>query len=189
MTAWWRHLYGRLALSSWRSHVVALPVGVALLAAALLCGVGWVAVHEASSTVLTDAQRRVGSNRDAAVRALVGQSDDFKVAVATTAANDRVIDSLRAPTPVGLAEARDELATLARIKGSPAAAVFDNRGRMVAIYPTQPGLIGKDFSFRDCVNGQVKVPAGGQLKVPTPCGCSALVLGSSSGGSGLAHPV
>jgi hypothetical protein len=21
-----------------------------------------------------------------------------------------------------------------------------------------------------CVNGQVKVPAGGQLKVPTPCG-------------------
>ena len=39
------------------------------------------------------------------------------------------------------------------------------------------------------VNGQVEVPAGGQLKVPTPCGWSALLLVSSLGGSGLAHPV
>src|SRR5450759_5836078 len=42
---------------------------------------------------------------------------------------------------------------------------------------------------RHAVNGQVEVPAGGQLKVPTPCGCSALVLVSSLGGSGFAHPV
>jgi MFS family permease len=40
-----------------------------------------------------------------------------------------------------------------------------------------------------CVNGQVEVPAGGQLKVPTPCGCSALVLGSSSVVPGVAHPI
>ena len=138
---------------SWVRHPVAVPVGVALLAVALLCGVGWVAVHEASITVLTDAQRHVGSSRDAAVRALVHQSDDYKVVVATTAANARVIDSLRAPTPAALGGVQDQLSSLARIKGSPSAAVFDTRGRLVATYPAQPGLIGKDFSFRDWFQG------------------------------------
>jgi len=156
MTARWRGVRGGLAVSLRNSQVVAAPVVAALLACALLCGVGWVAVHEASSTVLRDAQQGVGSNRDAAVRALVGQSDDFKVAVATTAANARVIDSLRAPTPLALAGVRDELSTLARIKGSPAAAVVDTRGRIVAIYPIQPGLIGKDFSFRDWFQGAAR---------------------------------
>ena len=107
MTARWRGVRGRLAGSCWGSHVVAVPVGAALLAFTLLCAVGWVSVHEASSTVLRDAQQRVGSNRDAAVRALVDQSHDFKVAVATTAANARVIDNLRAPTPLALAEVHD----------------------------------------------------------------------------------
>jgi diguanylate cyclase (GGDEF)-like protein/PAS domain S-box-containing protein len=156
MTARWRRVRGRMAVFSRGSQVVAVPVGAALLAVALLCGLGWVAVHEASSTVLTDAQRRVGSNRDAAMRALVSQSDDFKVAVATTAANARVIDGLRAPTPVALAEVRDVLTELARIKGSPSAAVFDTRGRVVATYPSQPGLIGQDFSFRDWFQGAAR---------------------------------
>jgi hypothetical protein len=71
MTARWRGVRGRLAGSCWGSHVVAVPVGAALLAFTLLCAVGWASVHEASSTVLRDAQQRVGSNRDAAVRALV----------------------------------------------------------------------------------------------------------------------
>ena len=42
---------------SWVRHPVAVPVGAAALAVALLLGVGWVAVHEASSTVQRDAQK------------------------------------------------------------------------------------------------------------------------------------
>jgi hypothetical protein len=38
------------------------------------------------------------------------------------------------------------------------------------------------------VNGQVVVPAGGQLKVPTPRGCSGLFRACTSSASGLAHP-
>jgi hypothetical protein len=38
-------------------------------------------------------------------------------------------------------------------------------------------------------NGQVEVPAGGQLKVPVPRGCSAGFAGATSSGSGLFHPV
>ncbi len=37
------------------------------------------------------------------------------------------------------------------------------------------------------VNGQVAVPAGGQLKVSTPRGCSVLVEVGASSVSGLAH--
>jgi hypothetical protein len=39
------------------------------------------------------------------------------------------------------------------------------------------------------VNGQVEVPAGGQLKVPAPRGCLAGFACSASSCSGLFHPV
>ena len=64
-------------------HPVAVPLGVALLAVALLGGVASVAVHEENNTVQSAAQGRVRSNRDAAVRALMRQTDDFKLTVAT----------------------------------------------------------------------------------------------------------
>ena len=134
-------------------HPVAVPVGLALLAVALLGGVASVAVHEENNTVQSAAQLRVRSNRDAAVRALMRQTDDFKLTVATWAANKPVIDSLRAPTPASLGAVEDQLSTLARSKNSPAAFVSDTRGRNFAIYPTQPELTGYDFSFRDWFQG------------------------------------
>ena len=42
---------------------------------------------------------------------------------------------------------------LARSKDSPVAFVADARARDVAVYPFQPELIGKDFSFRDWFKG------------------------------------
>ena len=56
---------------SWVRHPVAVPLGVALLAVALLSGVTAVAIHESNRSVEQDAQARMRSNRDAAVRALV----------------------------------------------------------------------------------------------------------------------
>lgn len=50
-------------------------------------------------------------------------------------------------------------------------------------------LFYEQMTSRIDVNGQVEVAAGGQLKVPTPCGCSVLLVGSPSVGSGVAHPV
>ena len=134
-------------------HPVAVPLGAAALAVALLLGVGWVAVHEASITVQRDAQTRIRSNRDAAVRAVERQSNDFKNTVATFAADSWVIDSLRAPTPTALGEVHDHLSTMARSKNSPAAFLSDAQGRIVATFPAQPGLLGKDFSYRDWFQG------------------------------------
>jgi len=144
------------AAPAWVRHPVALPVGAALLALALLCGVGWVAVHEASSTVERDAQARVQSNRDAAVRALIREMDDFKRTVATASVNKVVIEALRAPTPKGLGPVQDQLSALARSQDSPAAFLSDTKGRNVAIFPVQPELMGKDFSFRDWFQGAAR---------------------------------
>jgi len=149
MTADSRGVLGRMKTSFWRSHVVALPVVLLITATTLLSGFGWVAVHEANRTVQDDAQARVRSNRDAAVRALVHQTDDFKAAVAMAAVNAPIIDSLRAPTPATLGDVQNYLTLLAGSKGSPGVFLADAQGRAVAVYPQNPQLIGQDFSFRD----------------------------------------
>jgi len=138
---------------SWTRHPVAVPVGVALLTVALLSGVAGVAAHEAGLTVQRSAQDRVRSNRDAAVRALERQSRDFETAVVAAAVDAPVIAALGAPNPAAHAAAQDELSGLTRIKGAPAAFVGDPQGRLVAVYPAQPGLLGQDFSFRDWFKG------------------------------------
>jgi hypothetical protein len=112
-----------------------------------------VTAHQASSTVQSDAQTRLQSSRDAAARALVSQSDDFKKTVAAMAGHGAVIDSLREPTPAALREVQDELSLLARSKDSPAAFVSDTGGRIVAIYPAQPAVLGQDLSYRDWFQG------------------------------------
>ena len=141
------------AVPSWVRHPVAVPVVVALLAVVLLGGVTAVAIHESNRTVERDAQARMRSNRDAAVRALAHQSDDFKRTVATMATNTALIDGLRAASPAGFDQVQEQLSTLARSKDAPAALVSDLGGRNVAIYPAQPELLGKDFSFRDWFQG------------------------------------
>ena len=153
MTAGSRGVRSRQAVPSWVRHPFALPVGAALLAVALLCGVGWVASIEASRTVQSDAQGRVRSNRDAAVRALERQTTDFKTMVATWAGNESVVNSLRRPTPASLGSVQGQLSTLSRSKGSPSAFVTDTRARIVAIHPSQPALIGQGFAFRDWFKG------------------------------------
>ena len=143
-------------MSSWVRHPGVVPLGAALLSVVLLGGVGWVALAEANSTVQSKAQAGVRSNRDAAVRALVRQADEFKLSVATCAANRPVIESLTTPTAAVLAAAQGELSTLARSKGAPAAFVTDLRGRTVALYPFQPEVIGENFSFRDWFIGALR---------------------------------
>ncbi len=144
------------AVSSWVRHPVVVPLGAALLSVALLGGVGWVAQAEASRTVQNDAQSRVRSNRDAAVRALVRQADEFELTVATWATNGPVIESLTTPTATVLAAVQDQLSKLARSKGAPSAFVTDLHGRIVAFYPSQPEIIGEDFSYRDWFIGVLR---------------------------------
>ena len=109
------------AVPSWTRSPVAIPIGAALLAVALLCGIGWVAVHQADSTVQRDAQTRMRSNRHAAVRALVRDIDDFQRTVATASVSKVVIEGLRTPTPEDLSPLQDQLSALARSQNSPAA--------------------------------------------------------------------
>ena len=123
------------AVSSWVRHPGAVPLGAALLSVVLLGGVGSVAQAEANRTVQSNAQAGVRSNRDAAVRALVRQADEFKLSVATWAENRPVIESLTTPTAAVLAGVQGELSTLARSKGAPSAFVTDLRGRITDRYP------------------------------------------------------
>jgi hypothetical protein len=95
------------AVSSWVRHPGAVPLGAALLSVVLLGGVGSVAQEEANRTVQSNAQAGVRSNRDAAVRALVRQADEFKLTVATWAANGPVIESLTTPTAAVLGVVQD----------------------------------------------------------------------------------
>src|SRR5664279_1786003 len=76
-------------------QMVDVPLGAALLAVALLCGVGWVAVHEASTTVQRDAQTRVQvqgvSMSDPPVRGIQVEPPEFtscRVRVVVTARAD-----------------------------------------------------------------------------------------------------
>src|SRR5665647_2741944 len=145
------------AVSSRVRHPDAVPLGGALLSVVLLGGVGSVAQEEANRTVQSNAQAGVRSNRDAAVRALVRQADEFKLTVATWAANGPVIESLTTPTAAVLGVVQDQLSTLARSKGSPSAFVADLQGRIVAFYPSQPEIIGENFSFRDWFIGALQI--------------------------------
>lgn len=144
------------AVSSWVRHPVAVPLGAACLSVALLGGVGWVADAEATRTVQSNAQAGVRSNRDATVRALVRQADEFKLTMATWATTRPVIESLTTPTVTVLAAVQDQLSTLARSKGAPSAFVADLDGRIVAFYPSQPEIIGQQFSYRDWFIGVLR---------------------------------
>jgi diguanylate cyclase (GGDEF)-like protein/PAS domain S-box-containing protein len=132
---------------------VAPPVLAALAAIALLATVGAVAVHQDERAVRHQASLRVRSNADAAVRALTDQSEDFTRTVQATAGTAQVKAALRARGSASLAAVESSLATLATSKDAPAAFLTDVKGRTVALYPGQPELIGKDFSFRGWFHG------------------------------------
>lgn len=134
-------------------HPVAIPLLVALLMAGLLVGVGLAAVSASNQTVLVDAQGRVRSNRDAAVRAITQQGAEFQRTLAVFASAPRIVGALASPTAGSLQGAQVALSTLGRSKDSPSAFVTDLRGRLVALSPAQPELIGRDFSFRDWFQG------------------------------------
>ena len=134
-------------------HPVVVPLAVAVLMAALLAGVGLAAVHASNQNVLLDAQSRVRSNRDAAVRALSQQGGEFQRTVAVFATAPRIVGALATPTAGALEGAQAALSTLARSKNAPYAVLSDPDGRNVAVYPAQPALIGKNFSFRDWFQG------------------------------------
>jgi diguanylate cyclase (GGDEF)-like protein/PAS domain S-box-containing protein len=153
MTAQSRGLGARSAAPAWFRNPLAVPLGAALLAIALLCGVTWVAAIAATGTIQTDAQEHVRSNRDAAVRALVHQTDDFKTTVATWAGSGPVIDSLRSPSPASLRAVQGRLSILTQGKSSPSACLADLQGRILACYPHQPATIGESYAFRDWFKG------------------------------------
>lgn len=139
----------RQGSSLWARHAVTLPLVAAMVATALLAGVGLVASHEAERTLRHEAQDRVRSNRDSAVRALQDQTADYRRAVAAFADSPAVAAGLTRRTPSSLAALQGQLQILAHSKRAPTAFTSDLAGRAVAIYPPSPALIGKDFSFRD----------------------------------------
>jgi diguanylate cyclase (GGDEF)-like protein/PAS domain S-box-containing protein len=130
-----------------------VPLLAALVAVALLAGVGLVASEASERTVRDEAQDRVRSNRDAAVRALEHQTGDYRRTVAAFADSPAVAAALTRRTPSAMAALQASLHTLASGKRAPTAFASDPGGRALAIYPPTPALIGQDFSFRDWYQG------------------------------------
>ncbi len=144
---------------SWRRHPVSAPLGAAVVAFALLGAVAFVSSQGSRHSALRSGEGQVRSNRDAAVRALTHQADDFKRTVASYAAHPDVITSLRTGSADSVARVEAELATLAGGKDSPAAFVTSLDGNTVALYPYQRELIGKNFAFRDWFKGAQRTGA------------------------------
>ncbi len=78
---------------------IATPVLVGFTAMALLCGVGVVALHESDQALQRDAQERIESNRDSAIRAISRQATDLMRSIETYAGTPAVIDGLNPGWP------------------------------------------------------------------------------------------
>jgi PAS domain-containing protein len=133
-----------------RLRPVATPLLAGLTAIALLCGVGIVALHESTEALQLDAQERITSNRDSAIRAINRQAADLMRSIETYAGTPAVIAGL---TPTGEAAAEEQMGLLARSKGAPAVILSNLAGDNVAIAPPLPDLIGENFSYRDWFKG------------------------------------
>ncbi|MGZ6804672.1 MAG: PAS domain-containing protein, partial [Nocardioidaceae bacterium] len=136
-----------------------VPVVVGVLAAVLLCGLAAYAVDHTRRTVQAQGQQLVRSAADGSARALTRQAEDFTRTVEAYASDAQVVAALRSPSPAGLAALQSRLSALARGKDAPAAFASDVRGFPVAVYPPQPDLLGKDFSYRDWYQGAARTGA------------------------------
>ncbi|MET0820977.1 MAG: EAL domain-containing protein [Aeromicrobium sp.] len=138
----------------WRvRHPSAAPLAVAIVATLLLLGVGQRADRRATNQVMAAARDRVESNRDAGVRALVRQTDDYKRAAAALAETPSVVKFLNRGRQQAPAELSAAMASFARSQESPGVFLSDVTGRTLAAHPPDPELIGRDFSFRDWFRG------------------------------------
>lgn len=79
--------------------------------------------------------------------------DDFQRTVATASVSKVLVEALRTPMPGDLSPLQDQLSALARSQNSPAAFLSNTSGLNIAIFPVQPELMGKNFSFRDWFQG------------------------------------
>ena len=109
-----------------------------------------VALHESRKAIQHDAQGRIESNRDSAIRAISRQATDLMRSIETYAGTPAVVGGL---THGGEAEAEEQMGLLARSKGAPAVILSDLQGANVAIAPPLPDLIGQNFAFRDWFKG------------------------------------
>ena len=73
---------------------VATPLLAGLIAIALLCGVGMVALRDSSQALQHDAQARILANRDSAIRAISRQAADLMRTIDTYAGTPAVIGGL-----------------------------------------------------------------------------------------------
>lgn len=139
-----------------RRHPAVAPAALALVALALLLGVGGLAYQSTSHAVRRDAQDQVRSNRDAAVRALMSQTEEQKRIVAAWAGRPELLEALSGAYPDGLVRVQRILESLALAdRAAPVTFLVSPAGKILGVYPLTPATIGKDFSFRDWYHGVV----------------------------------
>ncbi|RYY46401.1 MAG: EAL domain-containing protein [Actinomycetales bacterium] len=138
----------------WRlRHPAVVPLVSLVAASVLLLVVGVAAERRSTGDVLTSAGERVRSNRDAAIRALVRETDDRKRAAVALADASAVVDLLASGELTPSRAVEEALASLADSQGSPSAFVVDLTGASRATHPAQDELIGRTFAFRDWYRG------------------------------------
>ena len=142
----------RDAVPLWVRHGIALPFLAALICGALICAIAFVAGERSRDTTKAAAQAIVRSNRDASIRALIRETDEYKRDVVTLAETSSIQNFLDGGGAASR-DAVDDLSVLTRSKESPAAFLVDTNGRNNLAYPSNPAAIGKNFSFRDWFKG------------------------------------
>lgn len=143
----------RNGIPVWIRHPFVVPFAVAMLFVSLVFGVSVVSTRRASASTKSAGESIVRINREAAARALVRQTEEYKRAAKTLASDAPVISSLQTGDSESLKRASDELSTLARSQNAPAVFLSDLRGYVVAEFPRQVSVEQIDFSYRDWFRG------------------------------------
>jgi PAS domain S-box-containing protein len=125
-----------------------------VLALVPLVGLTYVAVHESGSVARNEVRDRMSIAAQVSAEYVQEQLDGVSVLVAAYAGAPSLVAAISRPGGPDLVTIERRLAALQSGNADLFAAwLLDPRGRMLAIAPATPGLVGRDFSYRDYVTG------------------------------------
>ncbi|MEV1290062.1 response regulator [Micromonospora sp. NPDC049679] len=140
-----------------RRSTVRLCAGFLILALMPLTGLTYLSVSQAKKTVDTEVRRSLTASVDVSVAYVADQMNAVKELAASYAERPGVVTQMAAGERADLVKMQEHLASL-QSRGPQFIGVWamDASGRMLAFDPPQPGIIGRNFDFRDYHQGVMR---------------------------------